>query len=72
MRNPLGGPDVMGCTGAWSGGAEGRNGPVWPSFLPRSRWRRAVSCVVIVWLLARQQRIETFRMIIIGIRHRAM
>lgn len=74
MRNPLGSPDVMGFnTGAWSGVL------VAMVLFGQDLTAIALSAMVggivtslLVWLLARRNGIDTFRLIIIGIGVRAM
>ena len=74
MRNPLGSPDVMGLnTGAWSG--------VLVAMVLFGQHLTAITVTamtggiltaLVIWLLARRNGIDTFRLIIIGIGVRAM
>ena len=73
-RNPLGSPDVMGFnTGAWSGVLVamvlfGQN----LTAIAPAAMAGGVLTSLVVWLLARRNGIETFRLIIIGIGVRTM
>ncbi len=74
MRNPLGSPDVMGFnTGAWSGVLVAM--VLFGQDLTAIATAAMVGGIVtslLVWLLARRNGIDTFRLIIIGIGVRAM
>lgn len=74
MRNPLGSPDVMGFnTGAWSGVLVamvlfGQD----LTAIALAAMAGGIVTSLLVWLLARRNGIDTFRLIIIGIGVRAM